>query len=110
MTATTGSGFPTETGCHVDGHWGQYGAARVIMIAHDLGWDDAEAHAIAATHLRSMGPSTSRSLTDTEADILPDCADDAEAWLNEHAAAPGHAWGWHDGEFFYMPDTFWEDQ
>ncbi len=90
-----------ETGCYIDGHWGQYGTARIIEIAHDFGWVDVEASELAAKHLASMGPSTSPDLTDDEHDRLIDAADDAEAWLNDNAADDEHYWGWHDGELFY---------
>lgn len=90
-----------ETGCYIDGHWGQYGTARIIEIAADFGWVDEEASTLAAKHLASMGPSTSPDLTDDEYDRLIDAADDAEAWLNDNAADDEHYWGWDDGELFY---------
>lgn len=52
-----------EPGCYVDSWWGQYQSARVVMIAHSLGWRDwdetddspGELLTIAYWMLHSMG-------------------------------------------------------
>lgn len=31
-------------------------------------------------------------------------------WLNDHVAQDGHSFGWWDGEFFYMPDKWWQEE
>lgn len=90
-----------STGCYIDGHWGQYATARLVKLACEFGWEDAEAARLADKHLSAYGPSSSPDLTDDEYDELVGAADDAEAWLNEHAADNDHGWLWEDGEFFY---------
>jgi hypothetical protein len=101
-------------GCWIDGHWGQYGTARMIEIAEENGWVDTAAEPPFATldgiklahrHLASMGPSTSEPLTDEEFDQMFWSADDAEAWLNDHIAPDGYRFLWNDGEFFLWPET-----
>jgi hypothetical protein len=101
----------TEPGCYIDGHWGQYGIARVVQIADemgrdadDAGWGDLTDVALAERHLASMGPSDSEGLTPDEFELLVDAADRAEAWLNERHASDGNHWYWSDGEFFYGTD------
>ena len=101
---------PTDAGCWVDGHWGQYGAARVIEIARDFGWDDAEAIDLATRHLASMGPSTAEGLGEDEFETYVSASDDAETWLNEHAAPDGYSFGWHDGEFFLWSEADWSEE
>lgn len=98
-----------ETGCYVDGHWGQYGAARVIIVAHELGYDDATAVALATKKLDAMMPSRHVELTLDEEDMLIDCCDDAERYLNENVAAQGYSFGWNDGEFFYWATEQWTE-
>ena len=98
-------------GCYVDGHWGQYGASRVLRIADDiLGttyWDDAAA-AMLADH-DPADPYSSPLPTDgCMPDELPGCeivseiADDAETALND-ATPAGYMWHWYEGEFFLSP-------
>lgn len=102
MTATPIE--PPEPGCYVEGHWGQYGIARVVQIAcAEYEWPNPDAADLADRHLASMGPSTEPDLSADEFDLLVSAADDAEAWLNKHVSAEGYAWGWDDGEFFYGP-------
>ena len=96
-----------DVGCYVDGHWGQYGIARVIIIAKDYGWDDDDAIKIAEKHLASMGPSTNPSLDDDEWELLSDATQAAEDWLNDNVSDNNHSWGWNDGEFFYQSTEWW---
>lgn len=97
---------PPSTGCYVDGHWGQYATAGVVIIAEDYGYDDAEAISLAEKHLKAMGPNDNPDLTDDEMESLVWFADKAEQWLNENVSNDGFSWDWHDGEFFYM-STEW---
>lgn len=108
MTIT--KALPTDAGCYVDGHWGQYGSARMIQVAEQFGYEDVEVGAIAEKHLSSMYPSTSDTLTDDEHDILMDALDVAEQWLNEHVAPEGYSFGWHDGEYFLWSNEEWENE
>jgi hypothetical protein len=98
---------PSDAGCYVDGHWGQYATAHMIERATEFGYTDAEAEFLAHRHLHTCGKSTSPAgmyLTDTEHEVLHECAGDAEEWLNSHAAPEGYSFGWHDGEFFLRQD------
>jgi hypothetical protein len=95
---------PPSTGCYVDGHWGQYGIARVIVIADDYGYPYKKDVRLAEKHLASMGPSSEDGLNDVMMDRLVEASDDAEAWLNENVCADGYCWLWCDGEFYYEAD------
>ena len=118
---TLKSGQTMEPGCFIDGHWGQYGIARMIEIAADMGWTDKAAEPglgqqkdgikLAMRKLASMSPSDSDSedLTDSEEEELIWAADDAEAWLNEQTPE-GYSWGWQDGEFFLSSAEWWEEE
>ncbi len=99
----------TDAGCWVDGHWGQYGLARMVSIAEDCGYDDDEVIDIATRHLASIGPSTSEPITDDEHEILRDAADEVEQWLNDNVAPDGYYFGWYDGEFMLWSDETWAD-
>lgn len=104
-----------EAGCYIDGHWGQYGIARVIILASEMGWTDNDAEAeqaveLAEKHLASMGPSDSPDLTGDEWEQLMYDADKAEEWLNDNKAMDGYSFGWEDGEFFYMHSSWWNDE
>ncbi len=44
-----------SAGCWIDGHWGQYGAARMVEIASQHGWIDPAVD-LAMQHLATMGP------------------------------------------------------
>lgn len=98
----------SDAGCWVDGHWGQYGIARVVEIAADAGYDD-EVVSIAHRHLASMGPSDAPIIDDDEWEILLDSDDDVTAWLNAHVAPTGYAFGWFDGEYFLWAIEEWEE-
>lgn len=104
-------GTTYDVGCYVDGHWGQYGASRVLRIADDiLGtnyWDDTQTAMLA--HI-----TPDEDYTDEQCGIgghtgeLVGCehtswaADEAETALND-ATPAGWMWHWHDGEFFLSP-------
>ena len=95
-------------GCWIDGHWGQYGPARLIELAAEHGYADAEAIDLATRHLASIGPSDAPGLDDDEAEALFYASDAAEEWLNSFAAPDGFSFGWHDGEFFLWDAASWE--
>lgn len=92
----------SDAGCLIDGHWGQYATARMIVVATDYGYSDAEVIDIATRHLAAMGPSTAPAIADDEYAALAELSDEAEAWLNENAAPEGYEFGWYDGEFFFQ--------
>jgi hypothetical protein len=108
----------------IDGHWGQYATARLVEIAAGYGYpgeaDQADAKAIlhemaypgsgdAAVQLIVSGLPAEPAPHDDPWEHIIDAADSAEAWLNDNIAAEGHAFGWHDGEFFYMPNEWWDE-
>lgn len=129
VSIKVGDQTPTS-GCYVDGHWGQYGASRVLRIADDLLGTDyikqadkvreceqcgAQEMVSDREHLSSVGCMGDRSRTHSwvkpegmmtdeypSGEFVSDLADEAEAELN--AATDGGCWGWEDGEFFLRPD------
>ncbi len=104
--------YTGEEGCLIEGHWGQYAGARLIAeIAAYYGWDDHRAIRIANKHLATMGPNTHNNPYPTEAEYeyLFGADEEATDWLNENVAEKDHQFGWHDGEFFYMPNEWWEE-
>lgn len=101
---------PEDAGCWVDGHWGQYGLAHLVLKATDYGYADAEMIDYATRHMASMSPNGDEDLTDDEHEAMSDGADDVESWLNAHVAPEGYSFGWQDGEFFLWADAEWEDE
>lgn len=100
----TVNGHTVETGCYVDGHWGQYGPSRVLSIADDLLGTN---YCLAAL---AEGAETGIMTDELSADdAVLDLADEAEAALN-NATDDGHAWGWYDGEFFLWTVEDWEEE
>lgn len=102
------NGQEVETGCYVDGHWGQYGTARVVEIATDLGWDSPSDLELASRHMASSGPSMEPDITPDEFESLDGASDDAEVYLNSITPA-GYSWGWSGGELFLWPDHAWAE-
>ena len=112
-----------ESGCYVDGWWGYYSTSRALLTALDLGWarEDRETVLLLAEFdLSSMGPAPAVGSTDwlkagrlagdCEAlaleegwsleedlpEILADCLEEAEGWLNcQPQTLEGHYWGHH---------------
>jgi len=84
---------PSEAGCWIDGHWGQYGSQRLLTIASCYGFQ--------------MFPIDEDSLDHAEEIYLE--ADAAEEWLNEYIAPEGFSFGWHEGEFFLWSEESWEE-
>lgn len=112
---------PSGAGCWIDGHWGQYGPARLCQIALELGWNDDIATEmpfqiqsrstadLVEQKLASMSPSEIDEPTDSEEEEIIWASDVAEAWLNNNIAPEGFSFGWFDGEFFLWADAQWED-
>lgn len=98
-----------DTGCYVDGHWGQYGVAHMVNRAEEFGYSDAEVIALADKHLASMGASNSEELTTDEYWTLNDASNDVEQWLNDNVAPEGYSFGWFEGEFFLWSDEQWQE-
>lgn len=108
------AGTVTDSGCWIDGWWGQYGVARSVQIAHEFGFgdlraDEAELVEIAERHLATIGGSGAPTITDDEWETLTGAADDIVDWLNDRAAAHGYSFGWHEGELMLWADAEWEE-
>jgi hypothetical protein len=104
-----------DAGCWIDGHWGQYGVARLVEIAAGLGYGSdglagtAEVVELASRHMSECTyPGTDAGLTDDDHERLSDASDEVEDWLNFNVAPAGYSFGWHDGEFFLQSAEWWE--
>lgn len=112
--------YPYETGCYVDGHWGNYALSRMLTIADDILGTDFYAQADKAWHETPeivYNPETGQYEDGPKPDpsdtwdgftfeLLHEIADEAETALNAHAYNAVGAtvlWHWHDGEFFLSP-------
>lgn len=92
-----------QAGCWVEGSRGWYAQPLVVRIAIGRGMEVSEA---------DLSVLSRYECGDHELDAMEtvsDLVDDAEAWLNEHVAAEGYSFGWHDGEFFLWADADWQD-
>ena len=100
-----------DAGCWVDGHTGQYGIARMILIAEGLGYvDEAARMPFATLDCVSLARRHyyGSDISDEEVENMHQAADDVESWLNANAAPDGYSFGWHDGEFFLQSDEWWQ--
>jgi hypothetical protein len=100
-TFTLENGNECETGCVIDGHWGNYGLSRLLSITDSL--LGTEFYAEAADAWRESWDSHSDEPWDGFTfEELHEIADDAESELNK-ATPQGFVWHWCDGEFFLSP-------
>jgi hypothetical protein len=101
----------TDAGCWIDGHWGQYGIARMVEIAAAHGFADTGIINLASRHLGTMGPAANPGLelSDDEHESLSWAADAVEQWLNDSVAPEGYSFGWYDGEFFLWSTHTWHE-
>lgn len=105
--------YEPSTGCWIDDRWGQYGVTRLIEIAQEYGFgpiDECEQAAVNA-YRRDQATFKHCGLESYVDDWILDSggiADAAEDWLNENVAKDGFSFGWADGEFFLMDDSWWE--
>lgn len=102
----TVNGHDAESGCYVDGHWGQYGPDRVAEIAEGFGFsfantgtDDPRLCRLWADEAEGHGDSDG-AFQHWERHIW--AADAIEEWLN--SVTVGGYWSWEDGEFFLVSD------
>jgi len=110
MTTNITRAAPDDAGCWIDGHWGQYGAARLVNIAIDHGFVDPYASDLASRHLAAAGLSAAPDLTDDEFEQLMYVSDVAEVWMDEYVAPAGFSFGWLDGEFFLQSEEWWAEE
>ena len=94
---------PGAAGCWINGDIGHYLSAEIILIAEDYGWKDSKA-IDAAYRYWGNDPND-----ENIAEYVYDAADDAIAWMNENVAPEGYTFDYHEGEFFLMPDSWFEE-
>ena len=111
-----------EAGCYVDPHWGHYSTARAVVVALSLGWEPVDRDAVgllAEWELSGVGPapeagswraqyvaqlreeaeavwssSNGWTLEEDAPELLRECVEEAEEWLNSQPQTPeGHYWG-----------------
>ena len=93
-----------ETGCLIGGSWGQYASARLIELAYELGWENMDATTLAKQHLDHALHNPN------DLELIEEYATKAEEWLNTNHASPDHAFGWLDGEFYYLTKADWNGE
>lgn len=91
--------LPSDAGCWIDGHWGHYGSARLIEIAHNFGY--GRDGAMCQEYLYG-------DVSSLKCEFIVEASEDAEVWMNENVAPDGFSFGWHDGEWFLWSDESWE--
>lgn len=107
MTIT--KALPSDAGCYVEGWWGQYAGAHMVMRATEFGYSDAEVIALARKKLDEMFPTSGEQLSDDEYEILSDMIEDVETWLNYNVAPALYLFGWYEGEFYLWTEKQWEE-
>lgn len=97
-------GTTRETGCYVDGHWGNYGLSRMLTVTDGILGTHFYDDAAKEWALTQDGDAVDENAWDGFTfEFLHEIADDAEEALND-ATPNGFGWGWHDGEFFLSAD------
>lgn len=101
----------SETGCWIDGHWGQYGISHLFKIATDneMPTEDGDSEIVKAYENGDEEITLSTGETVEVHECMVDLADKAEAWLNDNIAEEGYLFGWYDGEFMYWSIESWEE-
>lgn len=85
-------------GCYFDGAFGQtYNDLRVLKLAFSYGYTDTDAQA--------MLDKGEEELTNDDMDLLPECVQDAEDYLNSLETRPFVSWRWYDGDFGLYADV-----
>jgi len=102
------------TGCWIEGSWGQFASTRLIEIAQEYGYeisddDEKAVNAYKAYDDEFDGECGEKHNASEWILMQGGLLDDAEEWLNKNVAREGFAFGWSDGELFYM-NTEWFDQ
>lgn len=105
MTITKASS--TDAGCWIDGHWGQYGVARMIEIAAEHGYVNPDIAQLANAKMFECAHPGACLLTDSEDETLEDVCDSVVDWLNENVTPEGCSFNWFEGEFFLNSHEDW---
>lgn len=100
----------TETGCIFAGHHGWHAHYAVINMAVENGMTLTPSDRVALDAYIAQRDVVS-GIDDVPNYILNQggLLDEAEQYLNDNIAADNHSFGWQDGEFFYMPDSWWDE-
>lgn len=99
-----------ETGCLINGHFGQYISALICQMAQDYGWTpDEELSRAVALKLKEMTHLIDAELTPEQGERIDEGGEIAERWMNDNVAEPRHSFGWFDGEFFYWTLEAWNE-
>jgi hypothetical protein len=86
------NGQPVETGCVFDNHFGWHNHARLINLAHELGFE-LSGEDLLLVQLYDEGNDD-----DNNSEVIFEMMEEAEAWLNEHTTE-GYVWYWFEGDF-----------
>jgi hypothetical protein len=89
-----------ETGCYIDGTWGQYAVGRLLSLAESYGW--VNGYKVNEDNQNDFGSQVSIG-------VIDELADEAEVWLNDNIAPAGTSFGWFDGEFYLWTDSDWSE-
>lgn len=98
------------TGCLANGIFGiDYQAITVLEIARGHGFTHDKVPEEFVDVYEDLLYS-SRSIDGMESAILDQggLLDYAVDWLNDHVAPDGYAYGFHDGDFFFQSDEWWD--
>ncbi len=99
------NGHPADTGCYVEGHWGQYGPDHLYEQALTFGYSSegyVGGNPIVWREIAEDGVNPLGISVEDAWDLLEQSADDIEQWLNSHTE-DGFVWHWDGGEFFLSP-------
>jgi len=111
MATITVNGNECESGCWIDGHWGQYGPIRQIEITDQLLETEFmdQLCMLTAEFVPENSHSAYPKVDMDDVENIFDVSDRAEEALN--AATPDDfSWGWHDGEYFLWSQETWEEE
>lgn len=122
---------PDMAGCWIDGSRGVYAASALVEIAlaypgflKGRNWRETTQSRKEARHILSaynagedtakyrQRPKYSASFTVTIEEVgehLSGLSEQAEQFL-KGIAPEGYTFGWHDGDFFFQTDEWWEDE
>lgn len=84
------NGQPADTGCWVEGHWGQYGPDHLADQAETLGWepdtwsDDPRQLRDIADTIEAWNFPSSYGVTSQLWELRVEALDKLEFWLNDH--------------------------
>lgn len=97
-----------QTGCYIDGSWGQYATARMIAMAYKTfgaRWGmELQDERAAEQVLASMAPSGADASTEAW-DLVFWAADKVEQAIEDNLPDHLHA-EWVDGEFYITDDPY----